>query len=47
LSEAITDKLRDVMVEELAHYVTGATDGSRDFANYLIRFAVEMSKKSS
>jgi len=47
LSEAITDKLRDVMVEELAHYVTGATDGSRDFANYLIRFAVEMSKQIS
>jgi hypothetical protein len=44
ISEAVTDQLRDCVIEELAHYITGALDGSRDFANWLIRFAVEMSK---
>lgn len=44
IAEAVTDQLRDCVIEELAHYITGATDGSRDFANWLIRFAVEMSK---
>jgi len=44
ISEAVTDQLRDTIIEECCHYVTKATDGSRDFANWLIRFAVEMSK---
>jgi hypothetical protein len=44
IAEAVTDQLRDTVVEELCHHITKATDGSRDFANWLIRFAVEMSK---
>jgi hypothetical protein len=44
IAESFNDQLRDTIVEELCHHITKATDGSRDFANWLIRFAVEMSK---
>lgn len=47
IAESITDALRDSVVEELAHHVTKATDGSRDFANWLIRFSVECYKKNA
>lgn len=46
ISEAITDSLRDTMIEEIAHHITRATDGSRDFANFLIRFSCELAKVS-
>ena len=47
IAENVSDSLRDTMLEELAHHVTKATDGSRDFANWLIRFSVENYKKAS
>ena len=36
-AQAITDKLRWVMAEEVGHYITGATDMSRDFQTFFIR----------
>jgi hypothetical protein len=47
IAENICDALRDTMVEELAHHITKATDGSRDFANWLIRFSVESYKNNT
>ena len=47
IAENVSDSLRDTMLEELAHHVTKATDGSRDFANWLIMFSVENYKKAS
>lgn len=40
LCQGVNDKLRHVIMEEIAHHITGATDGSRDFANYLLSLAV-------
>jgi len=31
-----------VALEELSHFVTGATDNSRDFQNYLLDVAVKL-----
>jgi hypothetical protein len=36
------DRLLHVAVEEVAHYVTGATDNSRDFQDYLLGLAVKL-----
>lgn len=46
ISQAYNNSLMDTMVEEVAHHITKATDGSRDFANFLIRMSVELAKKS-
>jgi hypothetical protein len=32
------------MLEEIAHYVTGATDQSRDFQDYAFRMTTELCK---
>ncbi|MGD0900307.1 MAG: hypothetical protein ABR915_20945, partial [Thermoguttaceae bacterium] len=40
----LPDRLLHVALEELAHYVTGATDNSRDFQNYLLDLAVKLSR---
>lgn len=34
--------LRKVILEELTHYVTGATDCSRDFQDFILRFATHL-----
>jgi len=40
----LPDRLLHVALEEIAHYVTGATDNSRDFQNYLLDLAVKLSR---
>ena len=42
--EALNDRLLKVALEEVAHYVTGATDNSRDFQDYLLDLAVKLSR---
>lgn len=37
IAGAVTDFLKWVMVEEVGHYITGATDMSRDFQTFFIR----------
>ena len=32
--------LRQVAIEELAHYITGSTDNSRDFQQWALEFGV-------
>jgi len=44
ISEGENDSLRDTMIEEIAHHISRATDGSRDFANFLIRMSCELAK---
>jgi hypothetical protein len=46
VSQNTNNSLMDTMVEEVAHHITKATDGSRDFANFLIRMSVELAKAS-
>ncbi len=41
---ALTDRLLKVALEELSHYVTGATDNSRDFQDYLLEVAVKLAR---
>ena len=41
---ALSDRLLKVALEEVAHYVTGATDNSRDFQDYLLDLAVKLSR---
>ena len=43
--QALSDRLLKVAMEELAHYVTGATDNSRDFQDYLLEVAVKLARK--
>lgn len=38
--EHFSDELLHTAIEELAHYVTGSTDNSRDFQEWFIRFAI-------
>ena len=38
----LPDRLLHVALEEVAHYITGATDNSRDFQNYLLDLAVKL-----
>jgi major membrane immunogen (membrane-anchored lipoprotein) len=40
----LSDRLLKVAMEEVAHYVTGATDNSRDFQDYLLDLAVKLSR---
>ena len=46
VSQNTNNSLMDTVVEEVAHHITKATDGSRDFANFLIRMSVELAKAS-
>ncbi|HEY7328077.1 MAG TPA: hypothetical protein VH592_10575 [Gemmataceae bacterium] len=39
---ALSDRLLHVALEEIAHHVTGATDNSRDFQNFLLDLAVKL-----
>ena len=43
--DVLSDRLLKVALEEVAHYVTGATDNSRDFQDYLLDLAVKMARK--
>ena len=43
-SRQLSDRLLKVALEEVAHYVTGATDNSRDFQDYLLDLAVKLSR---
>jgi hypothetical protein len=45
--EALSDRLVKVALEEVAHYVTGATDNSRDFQDFLLELAVKLSHSRS
>lgn len=45
LAEGTSNRLLKVALEELAHYVTGATDNSRDFQNYLLDLAVKLGRR--
>ena len=42
IATAVNKYLLQTAVEEVAHYVTGATDMSRDFQNFLIQVIVEI-----
>ena len=42
--EQLPDRLLHVALEEVAHYVTGATDNSRDFQNYLLDLAIKLAR---
>ena len=44
---ALSDRLVKVALEEVAHYVTGATDNSRDFQDYLLDLAAKLSRSQS
>ena len=41
----LSARLLHVALEEIAHYVTGATDNSRDFQNYLLDVAVKLARQ--
>ena len=38
----LSNRLLKVALEEVAHFVTGATDNSRDFQDYLLELAVKV-----
>ena len=42
--EALSDRLMKVALEECSHFVTQATDNSRDFQNYLLDVAVKLAR---
>ena len=42
IATAVNKYLLQTAMEEVAHYVTGATDMSRDFQNFLIQVIVEI-----
>ena len=42
IATAVNKYLLQTALEEVAHYVTGATDMSRDFQNFLIQVIVEI-----
>lgn len=44
LAEGVSNRLMKVALEEVAHYVTGATDNSRDFQDYLLDLAVKLGR---
>ena len=46
VSQNTNNSLMDTVVDEVAHHITKATAGSRDFANFLIRMSVELAKAS-
>jgi len=41
---ALSDRLVKVALEEVAHFVTGSTDNSRDFQDYLLEVAVKLAR---
>jgi hypothetical protein len=43
-SPALSDRLVKVALEEVAHYVTGATDNSRDYQDFLLDLAVKLAR---
>jgi hypothetical protein len=43
----LSSRLVKVALEEVAHYVTGATDNSRDFQDYLLELVVKMARSES
>jgi major membrane immunogen (membrane-anchored lipoprotein) len=43
----LSNRLVKVALEEVAHYVTGATDNSRDFQDYLLELAVKLARSES
>lgn len=43
--QALSDRLVKVALEETAHFVTGATDNSRDFQDYLLEVAVKLARR--
>jgi hypothetical protein len=47
LAEGTSNRLLKVALEELAHYVTGAADNSRDFQDYLLDLAVKLGRSQS
>ena len=42
--DALSNRLLKVAMEELAHFVTDATDNSRDFQDYLLELAVKLAR---
>lgn len=42
---ALSDRLVKVVLEELAHYVTGSGDNSRDFQDFVLEVAVKLARK--
>jgi len=42
MSDAVTAHLKKVALEELAHWITGATDNSRDFQDFLLSAVVAL-----
>ena len=42
---ALSDRLVHVALEETAHFVTNATDNSRDFQNFLLDLAVKLGRQ--
>ena len=42
---AVSDRLVKVALEEVAHYVTGAGDNSRDFQDFVLEVAVKLARK--
>jgi hypothetical protein len=42
---ALSNRLIAVSLEEVVHFVTGATDNSRDFQNYLLELAVKLARR--
>lgn len=43
----LSHRLVKVALEEVAHFVTGATDNSRDFQDYLLELAVKLARSES
>ena len=42
--QALSHRLVKVALEEVAHFVTGATDNSRDFQDFLLDLAVKLGR---
>jgi hypothetical protein len=45
--DKLSNRLLKVALEEVAHYVTGATDNSRDFQDFLLNLSVKLSRANS
>jgi hypothetical protein len=46
-TQALTDRLVKVALEEVVHHITQATDCSRDFQDYLLDLAVKLARRSA
>ncbi len=42
--EGLSNRLLKVALEEVSHHVTGSTDTSRDFQDYLLDLAVKLAR---